>query len=411
MPDQAEWEFKRAGVRARFRAEQHPRDSKGRFIEVGARVRILRGGTGRVVGFGGPGRVLVERDLDKQRKSLPAGWLTVEDGPAEERVRQSDLAGMSDEDLVHGLRTAPTPDQAAPLRDEMTRRAAVRADKILGEVGTVEPEVTRDLGRSVAGFGGRMEGLKNRVKGRDSLVRKIRDKTLLSGRSMDEVAGRINDALRYTAVVDEKGYVPAIERVIGDYRRRGYTVVDNDNTWHAGNPYQGINMVFASPEGVQFELQFHTAASYRTKSGNHRDYELMRDPGASLEERQAAYRRMVDTWKKVPTPPGVERIGDERRYGMPVKAAGRPRFFTLRLPGDREPYGVAKLDDGIPYLFVPGRGWVDMPAIADYFFNGEPGAGEVDEAEAQRLMRQGVGPEWGRGVEGLLAGGDASASE
>lgn len=61
----------------RWNPQQHPRDRHGRFIKVGARVHIIGVGTGTVVAQNGPARITVERDADHQRRTYPAGYLTV----------------------------------------------------------------------------------------------------------------------------------------------------------------------------------------------------------------------------------------------------------------------------------------------------------------------------------------------
>lgn len=60
----------------RWDSTRHPRDGRGRFIRVGATVRIRGGGTGTVTGFGGRG-VQVERDSDQTTRTYPPGYLTV----------------------------------------------------------------------------------------------------------------------------------------------------------------------------------------------------------------------------------------------------------------------------------------------------------------------------------------------
>lgn len=67
----------RLRVKAVWRSHEHPRDSRGRFIKVGSRVRILGGATGTVVAQPRPGVITVERDSDRRRRNYPSGYLTV----------------------------------------------------------------------------------------------------------------------------------------------------------------------------------------------------------------------------------------------------------------------------------------------------------------------------------------------
>lgn len=50
------------------------------------------------------------------------------------------------------------------------------------------------------------------------------------------------------------------------------------------------------------------------------------------------------------------------------------RYWALQDRDDPEPYGVlAVADDGLPRMFVPGMGLVDIPSAADWVYRGEPG--------------------------------------
>ncbi len=57
----------------------HPRDSRGRFIEVGGRVRIFGGGTGTVVKNVGGGNLEIRKDSDGQTVRVRKSYLTVID--------------------------------------------------------------------------------------------------------------------------------------------------------------------------------------------------------------------------------------------------------------------------------------------------------------------------------------------
>jgi hypothetical protein len=80
-------------------------------------------------------------------------------------------------------------------------------------------------------------------------------------------------------------------------------------------------------------------------------------------------------------------------------------WYALQDPGDKAPYAVMGFnwDEGLPRRFVPGEGLVDWPSLAGYVVNGEPGAHEIDEATAIKMMKAGVGKvspanvEYGRG--------------
>jgi hypothetical protein len=71
---------------------------------------------------------------------------------------------------------------------------------------------------------------------------------------------------------------------------------------------------------------------------------------------------------------------------------GDRRYFTIRFPDETEPFCLASLDNtGQPERYVPGEGWVDMPALAGYFYGEDAGADEIDEVTARTYIEQGLG--------------------
>jgi hypothetical protein len=234
------------------------------------------------------------------------------------------ISGLSDLGLGDALRSTPPADQAQTLIDEATARANSHARDLLARYGVIEPGVTKALQDAASRFGGRMEGLNFRLKGEDSLTRKIRDKSLLSGRTQEDVASKIGDALRYTVVLDADRYADGASATLDDFQTRGYTIVDQDNSWHEGNVYQGLNAVIRDPDGLMFEVQFHTPESFDAKMSTHVDYETVRDPNATLEERVAAWKRMRRIQEGVPVPPDVARVGNLRVYDPPKTLRSHP---------------------------------------------------------------------------------------
>ena len=237
-----------------------------------------------------------------------------------------ELQALDDTAIANALRTAPAADMAGRLREELTRRANIRAKALMRSAEADEPEVTNAL-TSIAGkFGGKMEGLNNRLKAEDSLTRKIRDKALLKGLTQDESAAAINDALRYTMTLDADEYSEAVQAVLDEFATLGYEQVAADNSWGRGQIYQGINSTYRTPDGTQFEVQFHTPESFVAKGKTHADYEISRDPTAPLADRQAAHDRMVALQESNPIPPGVEEVGNIKA-GVPRPTPATPSEF------------------------------------------------------------------------------------
>lgn len=240
---------------------------------------------------------------------------------AEARAAASDtaLTDRSDQELADMLRSGPAADQSGRVMEELTRRAEEHAAASIAAAARAEPQITAMLQDTAGKFGGRMEGLKNRLKTQDSLSRKVRDKSLLKGRPQADIAAGMNDVLRYTMLLDPNQYAAGAQSVLAGFVARGYTIVDADNTWAPGNVYQGINAVLRAPDGTLFELQFHTPESFTAKSSTHADYELARDPSKTLAERQAAHDRMAVLQSGVTVPPNVAGVGTPQVYPRPTK--------------------------------------------------------------------------------------------
>lgn len=159
---------------------------------------------------------------------------------------------------------------------------------------TAEPTITQMM-KSLENNGARLEGLDYRFKSEGSIARKIATK-LNGSTSVDAIgyyASNINDSLRYTLILDEKNYMnqmyDSLHKLIGE----GYQVNYINNSW--GNPiYQGMNTSLVSPDGIIFELQFHTDASFKTKEFlNHQLYEIHRSLLADESQRTAAKKIMI----------------------------------------------------------------------------------------------------------------------
>lgn len=184
-----------------------------------------------------------------------------------------------------------------------TDEAELNAYRLLDHYAKVEPQVTNDLTAAANAYGGRMEGLKFRLKGQESLARKIEQKSASKGLTMSEYTAKIGDALRYTMVLPDARYGPGAQAAIDDFRKQGYEV-EVSNTWTPGAPYKAINTDVAK-DGVIFEVQYHTGDSLDLKQAAHGLYEIARDATLPPEERAAATQKMIDNATDLPVPKGA----------------------------------------------------------------------------------------------------------
>jgi hypothetical protein len=64
------------------------------------------------------------------------------------------------------------------------------------------------------------------------------------------------------------------------------------------------------------------------------------------------------------------------------------QYLALQDSDDQMPYGVIRIGpDGVYRYSKATDEWLEAPSHADVVFNGEPGAHEIDEAEALRLCK------------------------
>jgi hypothetical protein len=166
-----------------------------------------------------------------------------------------------------------------------------------------ERSVTPTLQTIAQANGGQMTGLEYRLKTMESLTRKIEANPDRS----------INDALRYTMTFDEATFTPSVRSTMERLDQQGYELTKVWNRFKAGAPYKGINATYQTPDGLEFELQFHTPASLEMKQlVNHPLYEQQRLLQRSDPQWKVLDQQMVQNSKSVPIPAGAGTIGKVR---------------------------------------------------------------------------------------------------
>lgn len=232
------------------------------------------------------------------------------------------MAVLAPTNLVRSY-AAPLPDdesvtaivELADLTDERTARsnrpdkyrlADIMAEELLEKAWAEEPAVTAAL-QTLEKGGVRLEGLENRLKGKESLVRKLLADAEAEEVSLAQAAAGIGDVLRYTVVIDEGSYDEEVPEALQKLEACGFRVVKFRNAW-GGKFYQGINAQLLSPNGERVEVQFHTAQSYDIKQASHKVYEIRRSPQSAPEQVAEATRKSLAYNAQVKVPAGAENI-------------------------------------------------------------------------------------------------------
>lgn len=207
-----------------------------------------------------------------------------------------------------------------------TEKAAV--DDYLATSRTAEPAVTADMVRIVdAHPGARLEGLDFRLKGEDSMYRKVSDaltEALPGSRaSVDSVLGQMKDSVRYTVVFPSDAYTAGASSVIRDLIDDGYQPYGPfKNSW-GGDGYQGINSNWIEPgSGRIIEVQFHTDSSFAAKMETHELYELERLPNQAPDVIAELQRQQNSIFDQVEMPGGANGIDWPSDAGVVHRAPG-----------------------------------------------------------------------------------------
>lgn len=174
-----------------------------------------------------------------------------------------------------------------------------------------EPAITEDLLKISNDTGVKMVGLDYRIKTMDSFLRKVEKESghSLEARAISDTIGTTNDVIRYTYQDSALTLVNSYKDVTRALEAKGYVIETVKNFWLSkGNPYNGINCTFRTPEGQKFEVQFHTPESYDVKDRMHKDYEAWRVLKSSSAEAVTLRRKMMEQSQGMEVPTGIGEV-------------------------------------------------------------------------------------------------------
>lgn len=175
-----------------------------------------------------------------------------------------------------------------------------------------EPGTTRLLQSALEGKDAELVGLPFRIKNAKSTLRKV-NKELdanVKWTLKDLTEGDVNDILRYTAQIDTRQYTEVLQDTLRTLKDGKHKVLRVTNYWETPN-YKGVNVVMRNPQGIKYELQFHTPESIDVKENiSHKFYELIR---ASKDKKKIAgwTKQMQDGWKSVPRPQNIKDVKNQ----------------------------------------------------------------------------------------------------
>ncbi|WP_330439830.1 toxin glutamine deamidase domain-containing protein [Micromonospora sp. NBC_00821] len=176
---------------------------------------------------------------------------------------------------------------------ELRERALGAADRVEDALAQVGQDVTDALGLSDPI---RLRDREYRVKGLESLARKYLDEARVATIDATDFAASVNDVLRFCFEMPSgRDYSNAVDRVLSGLIEAGFSVPTSacKNFWRRGNRFYGLNCTLRSQDGMLIELQLHTSVSREVWLATHEEYEVVRRPSNSPEQRVDALLRML----------------------------------------------------------------------------------------------------------------------
>lgn len=132
-----------------------------------------------------------------------------------------------------------------------------------------------------------------------------------------ELVSRIRDGVRYTFIYEDTHYSSGVTDVCETVAAAGYELYECKNVWvDNAKVYQGVNSTWREPgDGILFEVQVHTPASWHAKQESHPLYEVIESLSSTKEQRAEATSRQIEIFAVVPIPPDVADIPSYRKEG------------------------------------------------------------------------------------------------
>lgn len=253
--------------------------------------------------------------------ALPAGCEDIEDWDAEPLPRR--LLPATQQSAAQASRGVAA--HLVPL----ARRIGAEAQALAGKVTPLLWPIlqTCDGARLQ---GGEQQWQRHAFKNERSIARKIALLQRLHQLAPHEAAARVRDALRYVIVLPPGAFGDAARGILGQFERRGVSVMRINNAFSAeATTYAGLNVKLHldGEGGGNFEIQFHTVSSLRTKNRAHKLYEKLRElpaPPSRTEhdeagdefraERERLLQALREMAAQVERPEGIAAISSFSRY-------------------------------------------------------------------------------------------------
>jgi hypothetical protein len=167
-----------------------------------------------------------------------------------------------------------------------------------------EPQISSLVKEIADKVGMETRSFDSRMKTKRSYLKKLE-----KNYSINKKQYQIKDILRYTYISSPDTLAHKTLEAIETYKKRGYITIEIKNYWLMNfYPYNGINTVIVSPNGLKFELQYHTVESYEIRENIHEIYEEWRNLPEISEKAKELNRKMFEGYKGTIVPRDIKKV-------------------------------------------------------------------------------------------------------
>jgi hypothetical protein len=227
----------------------------------------------------------------------------------------------------------PTARVQAQVRPE---EIAAAAQSLAHRARQMEPRITPVLEGAVNDAGASLQGQAHKLKSTGSLGQKLQQLVGLKHKPLDEAVSGVNDALRYSVVLDARTFTEGYRRIMARLDEQGHarTQVTNHFT-KAREAFSAVSVTLRDTDGHPWEIQFHTPETFELKERFHDLYKQSHElgmQGASASERKDLTQPAWQAFHTLAIPPGCDEIDDWEIEPVPVPAPARAVRSVAQAP-------------------------------------------------------------------------------
>ncbi|UZB12119.1 hypothetical protein OM954_21225 [Xanthomonas phaseoli pv. phaseoli] len=267
--------------------------------------------------------------------------------------RMPSMAAGVMEDALEALQQAGWIARSQPpaerLRAVQPQDIAAEAQALLRRARQMEPQVTDMLQRIAARHGGQLAGTQHQLKSYGSLQEKLTQRMALKKQTLQEAAAGVNDALRYSVVLEPQDFTAGLRATLAALDDQGHARVKLTNQFTDYPPvFKAINVTLRSPEGALWEIQFHTPETFALKERFHDLYKrahALALGGASRAEQRILQAPALEAFKRVASPPGCEEIDNWQEETVTALPSATPTPGAEQAAGTADPSSASAVFD------------------------------------------------------------------